>query len=386
MLILHTADWHVGRSFRMFRPADAEKLARDRLSVVDTLLGLAEKYDVNAVLCAGDLFDSPDPGEEWWKELATKFSKRQKWTRPVLLLPGNHDPLTPESVYSNSHPFRRALPEWVQVVDRDDFEFKVSDNAVVYATPCRSRAGDKDLAMCLPQRATGDNRVRIGMVHGSTFDMEGSAVNFPICEGACAARGLDYLAIGDWHSFKVLPKGGLAPIVYPGAPEPTSFTEKDAGHVALVSFSRRGTHPKIRYPRVARWTWVEIKVRSLADLQKLEAEDAVEIERYNKETERVSLASVVLQLRLDTTFSLKEMPEVERILSLFRGNVAISPRVGVLVCKPEKPKIKIDSDQPPQQVPIAVMDAWQNLSDQAKTSPEAEQALIVLQRLLHEVP
>jgi hypothetical protein len=80
------------------------------------------------------------------------------------------------------------------------------------------------------------------------------------------------------------------------------------------------------------------------------------------------------------------MPEVERILSLFRGNVAISPRVGALVCKPEKPKIRIDSDQPPQQLPIAVMEAWKNLSDQAKTSPEAEQALIVLQRLLQEVP
>jgi DNA repair exonuclease SbcCD nuclease subunit len=56
------------------------------------------------------------------------------------------------------------------------------------------------------------------MVHGSTFDMEGSAVNFPICGEACEARGFDYLAIGDWHGFKELPKGAVAPIVYPGSP------------------------------------------------------------------------------------------------------------------------------------------------------------------------
>src|SRR5437879_5175875 len=106
--ILHTADWHVGRSFRMFKAEDAEKLARDRLSVIDRILGLADQYEVDAILCAGDLFDSSDPDEAWWRGLATIFSGRKKWTRPILLLPGNHDPLTSDSVYNNSHPFRRA--------------------------------------------------------------------------------------------------------------------------------------------------------------------------------------------------------------------------------------------------------------------------------------
>jgi DNA repair exonuclease SbcCD nuclease subunit len=224
------------------------------------------------------------------------------------------------------------------------------------------------------------------MVHGSTFDMEGSAVNFPICGDACEARGLDYLAIGDWHSFKEIPKGAVAPIVYPGAPEPTSFTEKDAGHVALVWFSRHGRRPDIRQPRVARWTWCEIAVRNLADLRKLEAEDGIDIERYDKKTERVSLASLVLQLRLEAKFSLQELSEVDRILSMFGGNVAVSARVGALLCKPPKPMIKIDGDQPPEQLPAAVADAWKTLSDQARTSPEAERALVVLQRLLQEVP
>src|SRR5437660_8694164 len=86
--ILHTADWHVGRSFGQFEPEDARKLARDRLSVIDRILGLADQYDVHAVLCAGDLFDSPDPGEAWWRGLAQSFGRRKTWTRPVVLLPG----------------------------------------------------------------------------------------------------------------------------------------------------------------------------------------------------------------------------------------------------------------------------------------------------------
>ena len=194
----------------------------------------------------------------------------------------------------------------------------------------------------------------------------------------------DYLAIGDWHSFKEIPKGAVAPIVYPGAPEPTSFTEKGAGHVALVWFSRHGRRPDILQPRVARWTWCEMTVRSLAELRKLEAEDAIDVERYDK-TERVSLASLVLQLRLDATFTLQEWGEVERILSRFRGNVAVSARVGALVSKPEKPKVKIVGSQTPEQLPPAVAEAWKTLSDEANTSPEAEQALVVLQRLLQKV-
>jgi exonuclease SbcD len=115
--VLHTADWHVGRSFGQFEPQDARKLARDRVSVIDRILGVADSYNVDAVLCAGDLFDNPDPGEPWWRALAESFGRRKTWTRPVVLLPGNHDPLTRDSIYRKGHPFRKAFPDWVRVVD-----------------------------------------------------------------------------------------------------------------------------------------------------------------------------------------------------------------------------------------------------------------------------
>jgi DNA repair exonuclease SbcCD nuclease subunit len=139
--LLHTADWHVGRSFGQFEPVEARKLDRDRLSVIDRILGLADQYDVHAVLCAGDLFDRPDSDEPWWRGLADSFTRRRTWTRPVVLLPGNHDPLTSESVYSGHHPFRRSLPEWVQVADRENFQLELPHDAVVYAAPCQSTAG-----------------------------------------------------------------------------------------------------------------------------------------------------------------------------------------------------------------------------------------------------
>ena len=60
-------------------------------------------------------------------------------------------------------------------------------------------------------------RVRIGCVHGCTFDMDGYETNFPICRDAYVQRGLDYLAIGDPHSFRHVTATSSVPTVYPGA-------------------------------------------------------------------------------------------------------------------------------------------------------------------------
>ena len=176
--LLHTADWHLGRRFPSF-PEDAQKrLSRARMDVVGRILEVARRHGVNAVLCAGDLFDEPTPIADFWEGLAKTFQDYRGPQVPVFLVPGNHDPLTPESVWAAHHPFRSRLPKWVHVVDRDDFSYDVTPDAVLYARPCRSKAGEIDLALALPAREGGDTRIRIGCVHGCTFDIDGYQTNF----------------------------------------------------------------------------------------------------------------------------------------------------------------------------------------------------------------
>jgi len=110
---------------------------------------------VNAVLCAGDLFDDPEPESDFWQELAKRFRERGAQHPPVFLIPGNHDPLTPESIWAAGHAFRQALPHWVHVVDRDDFTYELSPDAVLYARRAGRRQGENDLAMALPARDQG---------------------------------------------------------------------------------------------------------------------------------------------------------------------------------------------------------------------------------------
>ena len=214
--LLHTADWHLGRRFPMFTEDQELRLTRARREVVSRILDLAESRGVDAVLCAGDLFDDPSPKKEWWSAVLDDFRSRSSWTRPVILLPGNHDPLVPNSVYQTGHSFRDGLPSFVQVVDRDDFKLELSDNAVLYSTPCRSHAGQQDPTKHIPDRETGDERIRIGLVHGQTFDIEGHQTNFPVNPDAARDRGLDYLALGEGE-LEELVSGLLVTAIFEGS-------------------------------------------------------------------------------------------------------------------------------------------------------------------------
>src|SRR4030081_3335915 len=71
--LLHTADWHLGRRFPSFPEEGQKKLSRVRMDVVGRILDVARRHNVNAVLCAGDLFDDPEPESDFWQELAKRF-------------------------------------------------------------------------------------------------------------------------------------------------------------------------------------------------------------------------------------------------------------------------------------------------------------------------
>lgn len=314
--LLHTADWHLGRLFRSFPEEGALKLSRARLEVLDRILLAADRYAVDAVLCAGDLFDEPNPAKEWWEQAATRLMKHSSSKRPIFLLPGNHDPLTADSVWAEGHKFRRLLPEWVHVVDRDSFEYTFANGAVLYAVPCMSRAGQRDPTDSIPSRAVGDERIRIGMVHGSTFDAKDWQTNFPINPDAVLIRGLDYLAIGDTHGFRfVPPHREHPPTIYPGAPEATAFDEKNPGNVAVVFINRQRV-ATVRQERVARWTWEEQNITTLDDLRSL--------------VRRSDLDDRVLRLRINMQVSAPEYDEAELLLDELQGTAARHARVGVL--------------------------------------------------------
>jgi DNA repair exonuclease SbcCD nuclease subunit len=152
-------------------------------------------------------------------------------------------------------------------------------------------------------------------VHGSTFDAVDCQTNFPIAKDAALRRGFDYLAIGDTHSFRNVPEDARPPVVYPGAPEATTFGEHGAGNVVTV-FVTRSRKVDFRPEKVAAWTWTQKTARSLDELRELHADS--------------KLAKCVLRLTVEGRFAATEFEEAERILINLKGTSAVHGRVGVL--------------------------------------------------------
>jgi exonuclease SbcD len=85
MRLLHTSDWHLGQHF-MGKSRQAEHQA-----LIDWLLLQVVEHEVDAVLLAGDIFDTGTPpsyARELYSQLVVRLHEADV---PLLLLGGNHD-------------------------------------------------------------------------------------------------------------------------------------------------------------------------------------------------------------------------------------------------------------------------------------------------------
>lgn len=84
MRLLHTADWHLGRTLHRVPLLDAQR------AVVDHLVALAREEQVDAILLAGDVFDRALPPVEAVR-VAGDALRRLAEVAPVIAVSGNHD-------------------------------------------------------------------------------------------------------------------------------------------------------------------------------------------------------------------------------------------------------------------------------------------------------
>ena len=86
MKLLHTSDWHLGKRLEDFSRIEEQQ------SVLHEICEIAEREQVDAVLVAGDLFDTFNPPTEA-VDLFYKTLKRlsNNGCRPVIAIAGNHD-------------------------------------------------------------------------------------------------------------------------------------------------------------------------------------------------------------------------------------------------------------------------------------------------------
>jgi exonuclease SbcD len=84
MRLLHTADWHLGRTLHRVPLLDAQR------AVLDHLVRVAREERVDAILLAGDVFDRALPPVEAVR-VAGDALRRLAEVAPVVAISGNHD-------------------------------------------------------------------------------------------------------------------------------------------------------------------------------------------------------------------------------------------------------------------------------------------------------
>lgn len=90
MRFIHTSDWQLGKPFGRVPEQARAALLEARLDAIGTLAAAARREGAGFVLVAGDVFDSPEPGDRIYRQALTRMKAASDicW----VLLPGNHDP------------------------------------------------------------------------------------------------------------------------------------------------------------------------------------------------------------------------------------------------------------------------------------------------------
>ncbi|MBN1588518.1 MAG: DNA repair exonuclease [Pirellulales bacterium] len=265
MKFLHTADWQIG--MRAAHVGGVAARVRDeRLAAARRVVDVARHHQVEFLLLAGDTFEDNRVDRRLVQTVADTLAG---FGGPVYLLPGNHDPLVPGSVWEHGS---WSAYEDLHVIEKAEPIDLLGGR--LYPCPVFEKHSSEDPTRWI--EAVDDGSIAIGVAHGSVEGIPQERPELPIPRDAAARHGLDYLALGHWHS-TVTYDGHMA---YSGAHEPTKFDERDSGNVLLVEIAGRGAAPRLTPIRTGGLTWTSLdeEVRAEGDLgrarQRIEAIDS----------------------------------------------------------------------------------------------------------------
>lgn len=256
MRFLHTADWHVGKTLRGRSRADEHR------AVLGEIAAIADDREVDAVLVAGDLFETAAPSPES-EEIVYQALLALSKARPVVVVAGNHDnprrlqAVQPLLGLANVHALASvARPDEGGVVELQARSGEkanivllpfVSQRGIIHADALMNDAAAKLAAeyadrmarvlaaLCANTPKDGVNLVLAhAMVHGGTMGGgERSAHTvfaYSVPTGAFPSN-FHYVALGHLHRQQRLE--GACPIHYSGSPLQLDFGETE--HIKSVN-------------------------------------------------------------------------------------------------------------------------------------------------------
>jgi exonuclease SbcD len=243
MRLLHTSDWHLGRSFH------GQDLLRDQEFVLSALADLVAEHEVDVVLIAGDLYDRAVPSAEAVQVATRAFLRLRDAGAVIIASSGNHDSAPrlgafTEFLAAGGLHLRTSVAGLADPVMLADRAGPVALYAIPYLEPEVARiplgvpgrpghqavlaAAMELIRTDLATRPAGTRSVVAAhafVVGGTAGGSERSiAVGGVESVTSDVFAGIDYVALGHLHGRQRITDR----IRYSGSPLPYSFTE--AGH------------------------------------------------------------------------------------------------------------------------------------------------------------
>ncbi|WP_046214706.1 exonuclease SbcCD subunit D [Paenibacillus wulumuqiensis] len=253
MRILHTADWHFGKTL------EGRSRLEEQAAFVDELTRIADEQQADLILMAGDVYDSVNPpaaAEQLFYEAAAKLTGNG---RPMVIIAGNHD--QPERISSATPLVRGRGIHLLGVPAAEGLQIHIprtSETAVIaplsYPSEARlnelltddneenliRRAYSERVGLLMKQLAAGfrPDTVNLAMSHIYVLGGVETDSERPIQVGGAYTvdpsalyTGAQYTALGHLHRAQAVKGEGM--IRYSGSPLAYSFSE--AGQAKSVT-------------------------------------------------------------------------------------------------------------------------------------------------------
>ena len=253
MRILHTSDWHLGKSFQ-----NEIELIDDQRRFGAWLVELVQQRSIDVVVIAGDLFQRPEPSQAAWTLYWEILRDLDAVGCKVVGISGSHDSSErvggPEPLLTRlGITLRGDMERLAEPVVIPDEHGPVEFYPLPYLQPYHaghvlglpdgSRSHEAVLGEAISRvRSRAHDGRTVLVAHAFVRDGKTSDSELELVGGASQVspslfEGFTYVALGHLHNYQ--PVGSEA-VCYSGSPLPYSFSETADKRVVLVELDANG--------------------------------------------------------------------------------------------------------------------------------------------------
>ncbi len=224
MRLIVSADTHLGspiRSAALRNPALGDRLKQAGRDTFQAIVDLAIREKADALVLAGDIFDSDYPDLRSRAFLMTQLLRASGAGVPTVLIRGNHDALLDHG----------ELGPDIHLLDRANPTVQIG-NANFHGLSFEANHTTQSFLPDYPAPVTG--KTNIGLMHTSLGGSPGHDPYAPCSKQDLLAHGYDLWCLGHIHLPSTHAAGDVLAVM-PGIPQPRHFGERFGGSVAMVT-------------------------------------------------------------------------------------------------------------------------------------------------------